>query len=109
MKAGGGDLERSQTGLMIKLGDALILWGSKPHSMVALSTCAAEYIALSDSTQHLVQAINQLSQLAGNFDKTISCENHAAVQVSIANKSRKRMHYLDRAFFLSRIPLNNTA
>ncbi|MBW0556429.1 hypothetical protein O181_096144 [Austropuccinia psidii MF-1] len=95
----GGDLERSQTGFMVKLGDAPILWGSKHQSIVALSTCGAEYIALSDSTQHLVQAINQLSQLAGDFDKTIYCDNQAAVQVSIDNKSRKRMRYLDRAFF----------
>ncbi|MBW0499427.1 hypothetical protein O181_039142 [Austropuccinia psidii MF-1] len=105
----GGNLERSQTGFMIKLGDAPILWGSKRQSVVALSTCAAEYIALSNLTQHLVHAINQLSQLAGDFDKTIYCDNQAAVQVSIDNKSRKRMRYLDRAFFSSTIPLGSTA
>ncbi|MBW0559582.1 hypothetical protein O181_099297 [Austropuccinia psidii MF-1] len=94
-----GDLERSQTGFMIKLGNAPILWGSKCQSVVALSTCAAEYIALSHSTQHLVQAINQLGQLTGDFDKTIYCNNQDAVQVSIYNKSQKRMRYLDHAFF----------
>ncbi|MBW0541367.1 hypothetical protein O181_081082 [Austropuccinia psidii MF-1] len=94
----GGDLKRSQTSLMIKLGDAPILWGSKLQSVVALSTCAVEYIALSDLTQHLVQAINQLSQSAGNFNKTIYCDNQASVQVLIDNKSWKRMHYLDCAF-----------
>ncbi|MBW0494048.1 hypothetical protein O181_033763 [Austropuccinia psidii MF-1] len=95
----GGDLERSQTGFMLKLGDAPILWSSKRQGVVALSTCAAEYVALSDSTQHLVQAISQLSHLAPTFDKTIFCDNQAAVQVSIDNLSRKRMRYLDRAFF----------
>ncbi|MBW0552823.1 hypothetical protein O181_092538 [Austropuccinia psidii MF-1] len=104
----GGDLERSQTGFMIKLGNTPILWGSKRQSMVALSTCAAEYIALSDLTQHLVQVINQLGQLTGNFDKAIYCNNQAAVQVLIDNKSRKRMNYLDRTFFLSTIPLGST-
>ncbi|MBW0482769.1 hypothetical protein O181_022484 [Austropuccinia psidii MF-1] len=89
----GGDLEHSQTGFMLKLGDAPILWGLKRQSVVALSTCATEYLALSDSTQHLVQAINQLNTLPGN------CDNQAAVQFSIDNKSRKRMCYLDRAFF----------
>ncbi|MBW0478741.1 hypothetical protein O181_018456 [Austropuccinia psidii MF-1] len=54
----GGDLERSQSGFMLKLGNAPILWTSKWQGVVALSTCAAEYIALSDSTQHFVQAIN---------------------------------------------------
>ncbi|MBW0485951.1 hypothetical protein O181_025666 [Austropuccinia psidii MF-1] len=89
----GGDLKRFQTGFVLKLGNTPILWGSKRQSVVALSTCAAEYIALSDSTQHLVQAINQLEQLVGVFD------NQATVQVLIDNKSRKRMRYLDQAFF----------
>ncbi|MBW0524131.1 hypothetical protein O181_063846 [Austropuccinia psidii MF-1] len=100
----GGDLERSQTGFILKLSDAPILWASKRQSVVELSTCAAEYIALSDSTQHLVQAINQLTQLVHDFDKTIFCDNQAAVQVSVDNKSRKCMRYLDRAFFF----VNNT-
>ncbi|MBW0498860.1 hypothetical protein O181_038575 [Austropuccinia psidii MF-1] len=94
----GGDLEHLQTGLIIKLGNAPILWGSKRQTVVALSTCAAEYVALSNSTQHLVQAINQLAQLEGHFNKSIFCDNQAAVQVLIDNKSRKRMHYLDQAF-----------
>ncbi|MBW0533277.1 hypothetical protein O181_072992 [Austropuccinia psidii MF-1] len=84
---------------MIKLGNTPILWGSKRQSVVALSTCAVEYITLSDLTQYLVQAINQLGQLAHNFNKTIYCDKQAAVQVSIDNKSQKRMRYLDRAFF----------
>ncbi|MBW0501224.1 hypothetical protein O181_040939 [Austropuccinia psidii MF-1] len=95
----GGNLERSQKGFIIKLGEAPILWASKRQSVVALSTCAAEYVGLSESTQHFVQAINQLTQLTGHFDKSIFCNNQAAVQVAINNKSRKRMRYLDHAFF----------
>ncbi|MBW0575017.1 hypothetical protein O181_114732 [Austropuccinia psidii MF-1] len=85
----GGNLEHSQLGFMLKLGDAPILWTSKWQGVVALSTCAAEYVALSDSTQHFVQAINQLSQLVKDFNKEIFCNNQAAVQVSIDNHSRK--------------------
>ncbi|MBW0589256.1 hypothetical protein O181_128971 [Austropuccinia psidii MF-1] len=95
----GGEMERSQSGFILKLGEVPILWGSKRQTVVALSTCAAEYIALSDLTQHLVQAVNQLTQLAQDFKKMIFCDNQAAVQVSIDNLSRKRMQYLDRAFF----------
>ncbi|MBW0476849.1 hypothetical protein O181_016564 [Austropuccinia psidii MF-1] len=95
----GGELEQSQSGFMLKLGNAPILWGSKRQTVVALLTCAAEYIALSNLTQHLVQAINQLAQLAQDFKKTIFCDNQVAVQVSIDNLSCKRMRYLDRAFF----------
>ncbi|MBW0498433.1 hypothetical protein O181_038148 [Austropuccinia psidii MF-1] len=105
----GGDLERSQTGFVLKLGDTPVLWGLKRQSVVALSTCTSEYVALSDLTQYLVQAINQLTQLAGDFDTTIFCDNQAAVQVSLDNKSRKRMRYLDRAFFFSTTPSASTA
>ncbi|MBW0490249.1 hypothetical protein O181_029964 [Austropuccinia psidii MF-1] len=97
----GGDLKRSQMGFVLKLGKAPILWGSKCQSLVALLTCAAEYIALSDSTQHLVQAINQLGQLVGKLNKTIFCNNQAAVQVLLDNKLRKQMRYLDRVSSLS--------
>ncbi|MBW0478213.1 hypothetical protein O181_017928 [Austropuccinia psidii MF-1] len=86
------------------LGEAPILWALKRQSVVALSTCTVEYVALSDSTQHFVQAINQLTHLTGHFDKLIFCDNQAAVQVAFDKKSRKRMRYLDRAFFF----VNNT-
>ncbi|MBW0527020.1 hypothetical protein O181_066735 [Austropuccinia psidii MF-1] len=95
----GGDLEHSQTGFMLKLGNTPIIWISKQQGVVALSTCAAEYVALSDSTQHLVQAISQLGHLTQSFDKTIFCDNQAAVEVLINNLPRKRMRYLDCAFF----------
>ncbi|MBW0497374.1 hypothetical protein O181_037089 [Austropuccinia psidii MF-1] len=55
----GGDLKRSQT------GKHTYTLGLK----VALLTCAAEYIALSDSTQHLVQAINQLGSWLASSTK----------------------------------------
>ncbi|MBW0521636.1 hypothetical protein O181_061351 [Austropuccinia psidii MF-1] len=95
----GGDLECLQSSFMLKLANAPILWGSKQQGVVALSTCAAEYVALSDSTEYLVQAIYQLKQLAGDFYKGIFCNNQVAVQVSIDNLSRKCMQYLYCAFF----------
>ncbi|MBW0468130.1 hypothetical protein O181_007845 [Austropuccinia psidii MF-1] len=95
----GGKLVWSQSGFMLKLGNAPILWGSKRQTVVALSKCAAEYIALSNSTQHLIQVINQLTQLSQDFKKTIFCDNQAAVQISMDNLSHKRMRYLNHAFF----------
>ncbi|MBW0579333.1 hypothetical protein O181_119048 [Austropuccinia psidii MF-1] len=90
------------------MGDAPVLWGSKRPSVVALLTCAAEYVVLCNSTQHLVQEINQLNQLVSDFDKTIFCNNQAAVQVSLDNKSHKWMRYLGRVF-LSTTQSANTA
>ncbi|MBW0461372.1 hypothetical protein O181_001087 [Austropuccinia psidii MF-1] len=45
----GGDLKHSQSGFILKLGDAPIHWSSKRQTVLALSTCAAEYVALLDS------------------------------------------------------------
>ncbi|MBW0502832.1 hypothetical protein O181_042547 [Austropuccinia psidii MF-1] len=59
----------------------------------------SRHAPLSDSTQYLVQAINQLTQLAGDFNTTIFCDIQAPVQVSLDNKSQKHMRYLDHAFF----------
>ncbi|MBW0462532.1 hypothetical protein O181_002247 [Austropuccinia psidii MF-1] len=67
----GGDLEHSQTGVMLMLGNPPILWSSKQQGVVALSTCVGEYVALLDSTQHLVQAISQLSRSTRKFFVTI--------------------------------------
>ncbi|MBW0500491.1 hypothetical protein O181_040206 [Austropuccinia psidii MF-1] len=104
----GGDLECSQSSFILKLGDAPIRWSSKQQTVVALYTCAEEYVALSDLTQHLLQAINQLAQLAEKFTNMIFCDNQAEVQVSIDNHSRKHMRYLDRAFFSCMIRFAST-
>ncbi|MBW0539461.1 hypothetical protein O181_079176 [Austropuccinia psidii MF-1] len=81
---------------------SLNLWSkhqSKRQGVVALSTCAVEYMALSDSTQHLVRAICQLTHITEGFNKTIFGDNQAVVQVLSDNLSRKQMTYLNCAFF----------
>ncbi|MBW0568607.1 hypothetical protein O181_108322, partial [Austropuccinia psidii MF-1] len=92
MDAGwGGSLERSHSGCLMKLGNCPIFWFSKKQTAVAFSTCAAEYIALSDATQHLVQVINHLTHFVSPFKKQILCENEAAIGISANALSRKRM------------------
>ncbi|MBW0466507.1 hypothetical protein O181_006222 [Austropuccinia psidii MF-1] len=100
----GGSLERSHSGCVIKLGNSPIFWNSKKQTIVALSTCAAEYVALSDATQHFVQTINHMKHFADSFEKKILCDNEAAIGISKDALSRKRTRYLNRAFFF----VNNT-
>ncbi|MBW0487015.1 hypothetical protein O181_026730 [Austropuccinia psidii MF-1] len=68
----GGDLECRQSGFILKLGDAPIHWSSKRQTVVALSTCAAEYVALSStpgagnkSTRQKIHQYNFLQQSGG--------------------------------------------
>ncbi|MBW0498958.1 hypothetical protein O181_038673, partial [Austropuccinia psidii MF-1] len=94
----GGNYKRSQTGFLITLGGVPISWGSKRQSVVALSACAAEYVALSESTQHLVQTISELGCLAVTVGKSIHCDNQAAISMTMDNSSRRKMCYLLRGF-----------
>jgi transposase InsO family protein len=48
------DTSRSISGLVINFGGAPILWRSKKQTSVALSTCEAEYVALSLLTQEII-------------------------------------------------------
>ncbi|MBW0531300.1 hypothetical protein O181_071015 [Austropuccinia psidii MF-1] len=97
----GGSLEWSQSGFVLKLGNCPIHWAYKKQNIVALSTCAAEYVALSDATQYLVQAIHHLNFFDFKFNSRILCDNEAAIGISNDALSQKRTRYLNRAYFLS--------
>eukprot|EP00171_Calliarthron_tuberculosum_P003754 IDg3754t1 len=45
---------KSMSGFMVKLGDAVCLWGSKKQSTVALSTCESEYYAMTLAAKETV-------------------------------------------------------
>jgi hypothetical protein len=54
----GGEHERLTSGYLIKHNGNSIAWGAKRQTVVALSTCAAEYIALSIGSQQLAHLHN---------------------------------------------------
>ncbi|MBW0564398.1 hypothetical protein O181_104113 [Austropuccinia psidii MF-1] len=95
----GGDYEQSQTGFLITLGGAPISWGLKFQTVVALSTWAADYVALSEATQHLVKTISTLDCLGVTTGKSIHCKNQATVSMATDNSLCKKMCYLLQAFF----------
>jgi hypothetical protein len=45
---------KSMSGYFVKIGDAVCIWGSKKQIAVALSTCEAEYHALTMAAQEVV-------------------------------------------------------
>ena len=45
---------KSQTGFIIMIGGAPVIWSSKLQTEIALSTCEAEYIALSSAMRTLL-------------------------------------------------------
>jgi hypothetical protein len=61
--AGCLDTRRSTTGMVLKFGGSIIDWSSKRQTTVALSSCEAEYMAVSDAARSILWAKNILGEL----------------------------------------------
>jgi hypothetical protein len=95
----GGEHERSTSGFVVKMFGDSIAWGAKRQTVVALSTCAAEYIALSDGAQHLAAISILLDDIDQNVKMNIFCDNETAILIAGDNASKKKTRYLIRAFY----------
>ncbi|MBW0466422.1 hypothetical protein O181_006137 [Austropuccinia psidii MF-1] len=95
----GGSYERSTSGGIIKYAGCPIQWISKRQKIVAMSTCAAEYVAMGDTGQHLAHLINVLRTFNVKPQSSIHCDNQAAILITSDNTSRKQTKYLTQAFF----------
>jgi hypothetical protein len=95
----GGEHERSTSGYLIKHNGNSVAWGAKRQTVVALSTCAAEYIALSDGSKQLAHLHNLLIDIDQIIPLEIYCDNKAAILISGDNASKKKTQYLSRAFY----------
>jgi hypothetical protein len=95
----GGEHERSTSGYIIKHNNNAIAWGAKRQTIVALSTCAAEHIALSDGSQQLAQLNNLLIDMHHVVPMEIFCNNKAAILIAGNNASKKKTRYLSCAFY----------
>jgi hypothetical protein len=67
--------------------------------VVALSTCAVEYIALSDGAQHLAGIAMLLEDISHNVKMNVYCDNQTAILITGDNASKKKTRYLMRAFY----------
>jgi hypothetical protein len=76
-----------------------IAWGSKRQTVVAMSTCAAEYLALSEGAQQLSHLLNILEEINMEPELKIHCDNEAAILIATDNTSKKKTRYLRRAFY----------
>ncbi|MBW0506250.1 hypothetical protein O181_045965 [Austropuccinia psidii MF-1] len=95
----GGEHARSTSGFVVKAFGNPIAWNSRRKMVVAMSTCAAEYVALSDATQLLAVIRLIAIQIDSTFTMSIKCDNCAAIMITEDNLSKKKTKYLDRAFY----------
>ena len=95
----GGEHEQSTLGYVIKMGQDSVAWGAKRQTVVALSTCAAEYIALFKGAQNLASISILLDNIKHNVNINIYCDNETAILITGDNASKKKTRYLIRAFY----------
>lgn len=97
---------RSTTGYLIKCFGDLIAWRSKKQTHVSLSTCEAEYIAMSDTCKELTN-IRSLCDFLSRIDMTptLFSDCSPAISVAMTNDSRTlkhivklSMHYVHQNF-----------
>ncbi|MBW0536862.1 hypothetical protein O181_076577 [Austropuccinia psidii MF-1] len=95
----GGEHARSTSGFIIKAFGNPIAWNSRRQTIVAMSTCAAEYVALSEASQLLAVIRLIATQIDPTIQLSIKCDNRAAILITEDNLSKKKTKYLDRAFY----------
>ncbi|MBW0474947.1 hypothetical protein O181_014662 [Austropuccinia psidii MF-1] len=95
----GGKHQRNTSGYLIKLFGNIVAWGFKRQTVLAMSTCTAKYVALSEGTQ-LLSLLRLVSEpILGRQLLSINCNNRAAILITDDNLLKKRTKYLDIAFY----------
>ena len=95
---------KSRTGYAFKVGNSVLSWGSKKQSVIALSTCEAEYYALTEGGKeaiHLNRLLWEFEHQKPICDETILqsvklfCDNQSTIFVSKNPAEHKVMKHLD--------------
>ena len=102
-------IAKSTYGILITLLGCPVLWSYRHFASVAASTWQAEYMALDMGTSWQVLWVRHLLThiLHKEFPGTILCNNLAAIRVSTDDSANKRVHHLDREFYLTNQALYN--
>ena len=81
----------STGGYLIRLFGDAIVWRSRKQSYVTLSTCQAEYLAMSDACQELISLDKSIRYILGKtlFPVTVWCDNKSAKDCTEMDGSHK--------------------
>lgn len=95
----GGDLEsrRSMSGYVFKMANGPVSWSSKRQKTVALSSCEAEYMALTEATKEAVWMHGLLKELGlkGFETVTIRMDNQGAIALAKNPEFHARTKHID--------------
>ena len=96
---------KSMSGYLVKLGEATVMWGAKKQTAVALSTCEAEYHAMTEVAQEVIwiRRVLQESGLKVVTERVpIKSDNQAAIGWATSEKcpSKRAKHIDVRVHFI---------
>ena len=93
--AGDARDRKSTSGQIFYFSDCPISWGTKKQSCVSLSSCEAEYVALTLTVSEALW----LKKLLLDFDYKISCnifeDNQSVIKIVENNDNNKRLKHMD--------------
>ncbi len=96
------DDSKSQTGYVFILNGGAVSWCSSKQSVVAGSTCEAEYIAASEAAHEGVWMKEFISDLgvipSASGPMTIFCDNTGAIAIAKEPRFHKRTKHIKRRF-----------
>ena len=101
---------KSTTGYCFRLLDsALVSWKTKKQPTVALSTCEAEFMALTSAVQEALYLKQLLIDIlgVGSINATILADNMGAIELSKNPVSHQRSKHIDIKFHFIRSHIEN--
>lgn len=88
--AGDKDTRRSTSGVLAFVGGNVVAWSAKRQPIVTLSSCEAEYVAMSTAVQELRWLRSLLHEIGFPVDtpSPLLCDNQAAIALSQSQPER---------------------
>jgi len=96
--AGCRDTRRSTAGYLFNIGSGAISWQSKRQSVVALSTCEAEFMGQTQATKEAIwlrKLLNELNMSQGKAATIICGDNQGAIALSSNPQYHSRTKHMD--------------
>ncbi|XP_028556557.1 uncharacterized protein LOC114581179 [Dendrobium catenatum] len=102
--AGDIDDRKSTTGMVYFWGPHVISWASQKQKIVALSSCEAEYVAITSAACQGIWLSRLLSELKGEAEKTVKLlvDNKSAIAMSKNPVYHGRSKHIDTRYYFIR-------
>lgn len=101
---------KSYSGYVVKMGNNLISWKSRKQTLVAMSTCEAELIALCEGTREVIWLRNMLNSLEITDEHDVPVmhtDSKAAMDWIHKNNVTNRTKHVNRIYYFIRDEVKN--